>query len=73
MLLRVWMDGGVEYVVGFCALRLDMSFIGSLRRRDLCFSPGTDNVICTMCNKVCKPISGLNRHVVVHKHQIPQA
>ena len=32
--------------------------------------PGTNNVSCAICKKVCKSASGLKRHMVVHKHQI---
>ena len=40
---------------------------------DTGFSPGTENVTYTMSNKVWKLVSGLKQHMVVHKHQIPQA
>ena len=32
--------------------------------------PGTNNVSCAICKKVCKSASGLKRHMVVHKHQL---
>ena len=37
------------------------------------FFTGTDNVTCIICNEVFKSISGLKRHTVVYKHQLPRA
>ena len=71
ILMRTWIAGDVKHAIGFYFLRLNMSIIGSLMHTG--FSPGTDNVTCTMWNKVYKSVSGLKRHTVVHKHQILQA
>ena len=56
-----------QYVVRFCNLMLDLSVIGSLIERRFLqtgFSPGSDNITCTICTSVL---------IGFHKHQFSEA
>ena len=69
------MDKNVKYVVIFLLSKAEYINHRKYHQRQSMhtdFSSGTDNVTCTTYNKICKSVSGLKRHTVVHKHQILQ-